>query len=414
MLDDLFRWKLDRERIRANPRKEALERYLAYLVRRGHVTKVCRAYVGVVEHFGWWLKRRPLSREVVQQFLHRHLPRCRCSIPVFRDFNINSAALNRLLEMEGIPRPGFEFPSGFVGSLLRRYAEQLTAVRGLVAKTVHTRVVYILALLTGLRVRRASHLLAWTPDQIERYVCEKAQRSSAGTSRVIACAARSFLRFLLQEGLIRRDLSLAVPTVARWRLASLPDTLDANEVARLINATAVRRPIELRDRAMLLCMSELGLRVSDVAGLQLDGIDFTDRVLRLRCHKMQKATMLPMTDKLVSALKDYLRRGRPNCTSRGMFVVHQAPVGKPMTPDGIRGVVTRRAARAGLGHRVGGTHVLRHSLASRMLKAGASLKQIADVLGHQSINTTAIYAKVDLDALSAVALPWPGAKGVQP
>jgi integrase/recombinase XerD len=374
MLDDLFRRKLDRERIRANPRKEALERYLTYLVRRGHVTRVCRRYVGVVEHFGWWLKRRPLSREVVQQFLHRHLPRCRCSIPVLRDFNANSAAINRLLEMEGIPRRGFEFPSGFVGSLLRRYVEQLIAVRGLVAKTVHTRVVYISALLTGLRVRRASHLLSWTPDQIERYVCGKAQRSSAGTSREIACAARSFLCFLLQKGLIRRDLSIAVPKVARWRLVSLPDTLDANEVARLINATDGRRPIELRDRAMLLCMSELGLRVSDVAGLQLDGIDFKDRVLRLRCHKMRKATMLPMTDKLVSALKDYQRRGRPNCTSRGMFVVHQAPVGKPITPDGIRSVVTRLAARAGLGHRVGGTHVLRHSLALKQANSPTTVE----------------------------------------
>jgi site-specific recombinase XerD len=160
-------------------------------------------------------------------------------------------------------------------------------------------------------------------------------------------------------------------------------------------------------------MSELGLRVSDVAGLELEGIDITARVLWLRCHKKRQAMVLPMTGKLAGAMEAYLRRGRPVCPSRRVFVVHQAPRGKPITRTGIRGVVTRLAALVGLGHRVGGTHVFRHSVASRMLGAGANIKQIADLLGHQSIDTTAIYAKVDLNALSAVALPWPGTKEVQ-
>ena len=150
-----------------------------------------------------------------------------------------------------------------------------------------------------------------------------------------------------------------------------------------------------------------------MAGLELDGVDVTARVLRLRCHKKRESTVLPMTGKLAGALEAYLRRGRPICTSRGVFVVHQAPVGKPITTIGIRSVVKRLAARAGLLHRVNGTHVLRHSFASRMLGAGANLKQIADLLGHQSIDTTTIYAKVDLNALLAVALPWPGVKEVQ-
>src|ERR1035437_10375908 len=121
MLDDLFRWQSDRERIRASPRKGALERYLAYLVRRGHVTKVCRAYVGAAEHFGRWLGRQPLSRTVVRQFICRHLPVCQCPGHGERSSHCNSAALNRFLEMNGVGPASLELPRGLVGDLLERY-----------------------------------------------------------------------------------------------------------------------------------------------------------------------------------------------------------------------------------------------------------------------------------------------------
>jgi site-specific recombinase XerD len=327
--------------------------------------------------------------------------------------NTSRAAINRLLEMSGIVRATLELPRGFVGDLLRRYEERLITVQGLAATTVHNRLVYMQTMLTDLRVRRAGQLLVWTPERIERYLCRKARRCPPATAHAITCATRSFLRFLLQEGLIHRDLSAAVPTCIHWRLASLPETLREEELARLINTADTRTALGLRDRAMLLCMSELGLRVSDVAGLELTGVDLAARVLRLRCHKKRESAVLPMTDRLAGALEAYLRRGRPISASQGVFIAHQAPVDKPLTREGIRDAVLRLAVRAGLQHRVGGTHVLRHSLASRMLGAGASLKQIADLLGHQSIDTTTIYAKVDLNALSAVALPWPGAKEVQ-
>ena len=121
-----------------------------------------------------------------------------------------------------------------------------------------------------------------------------------------------------------------------------------------------------------------------------------------------------MTTSSAKALNAYLRRGRLASDAPNVFVMHRAPVGRPLSSDNIHAIVLRLADRAGLRHRIHGTHILRHSLASRMLAFGASLKQIADLLGHQSINTTMIYAKVDLMALSQVALPWPGTKEVQP
>jgi len=213
---------------------------------------------------------------------------------------------------------------------------------------------------------------------------------------------------------IQRDLVAAVPTVARWRLASLPTTLRQEELNRLIGAADLQTPIGRRDCAMVLCMSELGLRASDVANLEIDGIDFTACVLRLFQRKEREAAVFPMTRRLSSALQAYLRHGRPECASAAVFVRHHAPLGKPVTRVGVCQVVLRLASRVGLRHRVGGTHVLRRSLASRMLNAGATLKQIADFLGHRSIDTTSLYAKVDLAMLSRVALPWPGRKEVRP
>ena len=151
-----------------------------------------------------------------------------------------------------------------------------------------------------------------------------------------------------------------------------------------------------------------------MANLEIDGIDFDAQVLRLRQRKEREAAVFPMTRRLCSALKTYLRHDRPACTSTAVFIQHRAPLGTAAHfPRNLpRGSCDWHAGQADV-HRVGGTHVLRRSLASRMLAAGATLKQIADFLGHTSIDTTTLYAKVDLITLSRVALPWPVRKEVR-
>ena len=269
-------------------------------------------------------------------------------------------------------------------------------------------------MLTRLRVRRAGQLAAWTPERIEDFVASEVRRHEPATANSITTATRSFLRFLLQEGLIRRDLSTAVPKFACWRLASLPETLREDELDRLLNMPDAETPIGMRDRAMLLCMSELGLRAGEVARLELGGVDLDCGMLRVHRSKRGGPATFPIPRKLSMALKAYLRHGRPACTAPTVFVSHWPPgIGKPICTVTISVMVKRWVARAGLRKDIGAAHVLRHSIASRMLCAGATLRQIADVLGHRSIDTTTIYAKVDIKALSRVGLPWPGAKEVQ-
>lgn len=414
MLEDLFVRAHDCRRIRGNAIGPTLERYVAHLVGRGHSRNTVHHYVCAAEHFGRWLGRKPLSRTMVEQFLREHLPGCRCRWPAVRDLRCIRPALKHLLEASGLAAVRVDRRRGFACDLLRRYEEALVIVRGLATPTVKKRLTWARGMLTNLRVRRAGQFQKWTPERVAHYVVRKTRGHRAGSGQVAASAIRSFLRFLLQEGLIRRDLAAAVPTFAHWRLAALPETLQENEVTRLAHAADARTSLGRRDRAILLCMSELGLRASDVAELHLEDVDTAARVLRLRRRKERESVLVPMTQKLTEALGAYIGRGRPACTTRSVFVLHRAPRGKPLTPIGIRDVVQRLAVRVGLGHRVRGTHILRHSVASRMLGAGASLKQIADLFGHQSIDTTMIYTKVDLGALTQVALPWPGTKEVQP
>jgi site-specific recombinase XerD len=304
-------------------------------------------------------------------------------------------------------------PSGFSEDLLRRYADRLVEVQGLAAGTVHQRLILARKMLTRLRVKQPGQLAAWTPQRIEEYLFGEAQRYQPSTASNIAAAARSLLRFLFQEGLIRCDLSASVPTFAHWRLAPLPETLQKEELAQLLKVPDLRTSIGLRDRAILLCLSELGLRAWDVAHLELDGVDLESGVLTMRRSKQRQSTVLPMTRKLARAMEAYLQHGRPACKSRTVFVRHRPPVGKPILPATVSDIAWRLGKRAKLRPQIRGARVLRHTFASRMLCAGASLKQIADVLGHRSIDTTAIYAKVDLKTLTRVALPWPGVKEVQ-
>ena len=230
----------------------------------------------------------------------------------------------------------------------------------------------------------------------------------------MASSIRSFLRFLLLHGLIHRDLAAAVPSFANWRLSSLPTSIGRADLEKLIRAVDTSTPIGKRDLAVLLCMTELGLRAADVAALRQDGVDLAAGILCFQRPKQREQVELPMPRRLAAAIRLYLRQGRPACPSASLFVVHRAPVGGSLKPIGIRDIVIRRAAQAGLGDRIRGTHVIRHTLATELINAGASLKEIADLLGHRSIDTTSIYAKVDLRSLAGVALPWPGRREVIP
>lgn len=229
-------------------------------------------------------------------------------------------------------------------------------------------------------------------------------------AKVMISALRSFLQYGRYRGDITVDLHGCVPTVANWTMAGLPKTISPSQVQRLLDGCDRRSATGCRDFAVLLLLARLGLRAGEVVDLQLADIDWDESSISIR-GPAQRRDCLPLPADVGTAIADYLRRARPKCAVRNVFLRSRAPRRALRGASAVSGLVRRALRRAGIDSPSKGAHLLRHSLATQMLGSGASLNEIAEILRHRNPQTTTIYAKVDLAALHALALPWPG--GVQ-
>jgi len=219
-------------------------------------------------------------------------------------------------------------------------------------------------------------------------------------------AFRSFFRYLFQKGELQANLAAAVPTVADWRLSTVPKYLAPEEVKRMLEACNRRTASGRRDYAILLLLARLGLRAGEVVALQLDHIKWRAGEILVRGKGLFHDRM-PLPSDVGKALASYLRRDRPACQTRRVFVCMKAPRRGFANPSTLTTIVRRALARADLHPTFKGAHLLRFSLATSMLRSGATMGEIGEVLRHRIPNTTEIYAKVDFDGLRSLAHPWP-------
>jgi site-specific recombinase XerD len=240
------------------------------------------------------------------------------------------------------------------------------------------------------------------------FVGAAARRYQAGTVELAASALRSFFRFLRAAGLRSDRMEDAVPMVPHRR-TGLPRHLDPGRFEQLIASLDSSSPRGLRDRAIILCMARLGLRASEVTRLRLEDIDWREAAVRVRTRKTGHGALLPLPGIVGAALADYLQHGRPGTRARQVFVLHRLRAGAPISDSIVGRAVDNALRQAGIEAPIRGANLMRHSLATGLLGHGASLSEIADVLGHRSLVTTQIYASVDVAALREVALPWPQA-----
>jgi site-specific recombinase XerD len=285
--------------------------------------------------------------------------------------------------------------------LVVRYRRYLLDERGLAGKTVVARertAVLFLAEYPG----RELHDL--DSADVSRFVTGQCRRVSPRSAERLVNGLRSFLRFALAEGLITAPLANAVPSVARRSGAGLPRGLAGGQVAALLASCDRRRAMGRRDYAILVLLARLGLRAAEVAALRLDDIDWRAGEIVVR-GKGRTEERLPLPSDVGEAVAAYLRRGRPQRPEREVFLRACAPV-RGLAPEGVSEVVRAASERAGLGSF--GAHRLRHTAGTEMLRAGASLPEVAQVLRQRSVATTAVYAKVDHLALRELAMPWPG------
>jgi integrase/recombinase XerD len=247
-----------------------------------------------------------------------------------------------------------------------------------------------------------------SPFKVMEFVSSMRGRFSPRSMKAVRAALRSFFRFLCVQGLCDERLEAAVPAVAHWRLSTLSRCLSDLQLAAVFASFDVSTPCGHRNRAILLCLSTLGLRPGEVAALRLEDIDWRVGTVQLRTRKTRRGAILPLTRKAGRAIVAYLRRERPATSERRVFVQHVGRRrGEPMSRTAVSAVVVNALRRADIKAPLAGAYVFRHTLASRMVQRGSSLKEVADLLGHRSLDTTMIYAKLDLPALREVALPWP-------
>jgi integrase len=231
-------------------------------------------------------------------------------------------------------------------------------------------------------------------------------------AQLMAAALRSFLRFLFARGETCVDLALAIPMVRQERLVSVPRHLPAEDVERLLGACDRSSTTGRRDYALLLLLARLGLRAGEVMTLQLGDVRWREGEIVVR-GKGKVHDRMPLLPDVGEALALYIQKDRPAGASRHVFICRKAPHRGFSHPSSVTTIVMRALGRAGLTPPTRGAHLLRHSLATTMVRRGASFTEIGQLLRHRSPNTTEIYAKVDLGALSDVARPWPGAGGAR-
>jgi site-specific recombinase XerD len=357
-----------------------------------------------------------MTPALAAQFLNDHLPSCSCEQLNSGKYHQAGSALTLVIAylttlgyLAPAPEPPSPWPEG-IATLLCRYDTYLKEIHGLADTTRATHRYRATQFLLWWRAQydtrelsalTAQDLLAYQQTNME-------ERHSVDWQKTVSGCLRMLVRFLRWERIITEDLTPAVYAVIQWSLASIPGYISFEEVTRLLAMPDTERAVGKRDLAMITLFCLLGLRAGEVAGLTLDDIDWQQGQLRIAGRKTRRDRVVPLIPEVARVLADYIQHGRPAYPSRQVFIRVLAPIGPFAGGNSMWGIVRKYLAQAGIASAKRGPHLLRHSLATQLINHGVTVKEIADLLGHASIDTTAIYAKVQISRLQGVALPFPG------
>jgi len=382
-----------------------LQRFTASLIEQGYADETVQWKVKRVTDFGQWLKQKrvavaDLDEALVEAFLKRQHRERRGDLRTLQQF------LDQLRKQNVVPARNLPCDRSPLAPILNQYEAHLRTERGLVAHTIEQYQSFVRKFL-GERFRSQPLLLkAVKAFDISDFVLRHTPSMNVKRAQVMTTAFRSFFRFLFRRGELRADLAASVPTVANWRLSTVPKYLTPQEVERVLKACDRRTTVGRRDYAILLLLARLGLRAGEVVDLQLEDINWRAGEILVRGKGLLHDRM-PLPADVGEALACYLRRDRPRCQTRRLFVCTKAPRRGFAHPSTLSTIVHRALARADLHPPLQGAHLLRHSLATSMLRSGATMGEIAEILRHRTLQTTEIYAKVDFQGLRSLAHPWP-------
>jgi site-specific recombinase XerD len=412
VLEDFFPHPAVLHRLHTGPLGAHIDAIAQELSDHGFAVATARYAMRLLAALSTWLQGRglavtQLNETIVDAFLQHRYRSHRKSL---EDYPTLARLLVHLRDAAAIPRLVEGVESDEHAGIKQAFQAHLIGQRNLASSTVRT---YLDTVERFLRWRFGTQSLelgALCAQDVNRFILEQARRYSAGHTQLIASGLRGFLRFLLQSGIIATDLAQYVPAPTRRQLSGLPKFMPAEDVERLVQSIDQESAQGRRDYAIVLLLARLGLRAGEVAALRLEDLDWDAGELVIH-GKMGGAERLPLPWEVGEALSTYLHHARPTCSTRQVFICLRAPRRGFRNGSAVGTIVCRALARADLHPAHRGAHLLRHSLATRLLRDGASLVEIGEVLRHHDLDTTRIYAKVDERALGALALPWPGGAG---
>ena len=395
--------------LRVGPLADDLDRFATRLEAQGYARPTAVSKLRLVRNLSRWLEHQALGVEAldephIEAFLLTRGPRRvqRGEATTARQLLSHLRASGRIPLAPSAPESSNRF-----AQIELRYERFLVSERGLSRATVEN---YLPIIHTFLGERFAARTVALemlTVRDVHQFIVRQSRRLSRSRAKLLVTALRSFLRHLHQRADIPVDLAGALLPVVSWRLSGVPKSLAPEQVEAIVDSCDPRTAAGRRDRAIVLLLARLGLRAGEVAAMTLDDLDWDTGVVTVS-GKGQRRHPLPLSREVGEALVAYLRDARPRCSTRRVFVRIHAPHAGFAGPVAITNVVHRALARAGIDPPFKGSHLLRHSLATAMLRNGASLEEIGQILRHVTPETTQIYAKTDLAALRALAPSWPG------
>ncbi len=386
-----------------------MDRIAAYLSAVGYKRASAKVYISRLARFSDFAARNARTAVIDQTVIDRFLRGLRTA-------TLRIAARTAIEHAHRVAPQRFSLPCRTIvpdphGPLLSAYLDHLRQVRGLEPKTCE-----------GLLVA-ARRILVWYNDQVpdQPFSAMTGEHVLALVEHLLSLSTndhtrssttshtRTFLRFLRWSDLNSQDLARFVPQTPCWRLAHLPPRLSWKDVRRVIDAIDVRTPSGARDRALLLLLATTGLRNKELRSLELQNIHWRSAELLVRRTKARHDRVVPLLEEAGAALAEYVLHARPKIDSQRVFLSCVAPVGPFRSSSPVSRIVRSRLERSGVElPRVAGAHLVRHSLATELVRQRRPINEVADLLGHRSIDTTAIYVKVALPQLADVALPFPG------
>jgi site-specific recombinase XerD len=382
------------------PLRLHLAGYAIFLKDEGYVYSSGQRYLREIAHLSAWMDKgkiaiNRLNENLVWQYIpFRKKSPCKPQVSTYWLFL-------KYLRKEKIIKAPIPEKCSPAQKIVRDFETYLVKDRGLAKETIRHYLRFAKEFLlknsekSGLRLR---HIKV---ENLTDYIIRHRQACAR------SYAIRQLFRFLFLRGSIVRDISTGIPNIPHWRQCQLPSFLEPDEIGKWLTAFNSKTPTDLRDLSVKLLLVRLGLRAIEICRLKLEDIDWKNGQISIK-GKSGSQQLLPLPYETGKALADYLRHGRPKCTDRHVFIRSVAPYKGFSNTTAIGHIVRKSLKKAGIKKMRSGSHLLRHTCATQMLRRGATLSEIGEILRHQSVDTTMIYAKVALDDLAPLASPWPG------